>query len=46
MLVKESGVDYHLVLGMKVKTCGNSPYLNNNGGARMDLNSLGFMSGL
>ena len=31
MLVKEFGVDYHLVLGMKVKTCVNSPYLNNNG---------------
>ena len=24
-------MDYNLVLGMKVKTCVNSPYLNNNG---------------
>ena len=27
---KESKVDYQLVLGMKVKTCGNSHYLNHN----------------
>ena len=31
-------MDYNLVLGMKVKTCVNSPYIKYNREARLDLN--------